>query len=105
MPPKFPHGLTKDPTKMSRAEFAMFGALAGSVCLGVYQLMTSPWSEKQAIRLDEKAREPVAMQQATDGQTTIKKTLEPPKDVVEDGVTKMQFGTAPRRTRPYNGRP
>jgi hypothetical protein len=45
MPPKFPHGLTKDPTIMSRPELVIFGALVGSMGIGVYQLITSPWGE------------------------------------------------------------
>ncbi len=39
----------------------MFGALAGSVGLGIYRLGTSPWSETH--NLDEKARESEALQQ------------------------------------------
>jgi hypothetical protein len=91
MPPKFPHGLKKDPLKMSRAEFAIFGALAGSIGLGIYQLVTSPWSEQKQQQRDEMAPNLAAMQPATDRLTKIEKTLKPPKPV-EDGVTKMQFG-------------
>mmetsp|Transcript_174 Transcript_174/g.288 ORF Transcript_174/g.288 Transcript_174/m.288 type:complete len:89 (+) Transcript_174:200-466(+) len=87
MPPKFPHGLKKDPTKMSRAELAMFGALAGSVGLGIYRLVTSPWSETH--NLDEKAREP-------EGPEALQQ--QQPKGV-EDGVTKVQFGTTGRDTK------
>jgi hypothetical protein len=45
MPPKFPHGLTKDPTIMSRAELGVFCVLMGSIGIGVFQLVTSPWAE------------------------------------------------------------
>jgi hypothetical protein len=53
MPPKFPHGLTKDPTIMSRPELAIFGALVGSMGIGIYQLITSPWGETPSSNINK----------------------------------------------------
>ena len=76
MPPRLPHGLKKDPTNMSRGELAIFGVLAGSVGLGVYQLVTSPWSEQK----DDKAHAPAG-----------EKKKEGTIVTVDDGTTKVHF--------------
>jgi hypothetical protein len=55
MPPKFPHGLTKDPTIMSRAELGVFCVLMGSIGVGVFQLVTSPWAEPREAAKPERA--------------------------------------------------
>jgi len=49
MPPRtrLPHGLTKDPRLMSLGEKGVFGLLAGSIGLGLFQLATSPWGEEK----------------------------------------------------------
>ena len=83
MPLRFPHGLIKDPTKMTRAELSIVGALVGSVGVGIYQLATSPWGPGSETTRDAST-------------TKMAQTLEPKG--VEDGVTKIQFGA--RQSRP-----
>ncbi len=90
MPPKFPHGLTKDPTIMSRPELAIFGALVGSMGIGVYQLITSPWAENSLSNSSKNDSS-----STTSPTTTIFTTSRdsPMMSVGEDGdVTKVDFG-------------
>lgn len=47
MPPRYPHGLKKNPLIMSSFEKMVFGILTLSIGTGMFQIVTSPWSEKQ----------------------------------------------------------
>ena len=48
MPPRFPHGLKKNPLIMSSFEKMVFGILTLSIGTGMFQIVTSPWSENQS---------------------------------------------------------
>lgn len=41
MPPRFPHRLVKPPTKMDKAELAVFAILGASVAAGLLQMGSS----------------------------------------------------------------
>jgi hypothetical protein len=103
MPPRFPHGLKKDPRKMSRPEIGVFAMLLGSTGLGVYQMATSPWGRRSVVVVQEKEHEEESPQSPTrlllpsisaPGPVL---TTEPPKLVttVDDGVTNVHFGDPP----------
>ena len=75
---------------MSRGELAVFLALVGSVGVGLYQLATSPWGSSSEKPSGEVA--PGTTKTPRTGETAMGKTLYPPK-TVDDGVTKIKFGT------------
>mmetsp|Transcript_8885 Transcript_8885/g.26620 ORF Transcript_8885/g.26620 Transcript_8885/m.26620 type:complete len:102 (-) Transcript_8885:73-378(-) len=71
MPPRFPHRLRRPPTEMSKFEVGVFGLLAGSVGVGLYQLATSPWREqedydKSALQEDAFSKCPMKKRKATE---------------------------------------
>ena len=48
---------------MSRAELGVFCVLVGSVGIGVYQLVTSPWAEpNEAVTAEETVQGPLEAQ-------------------------------------------
>eukprot|EP00540_Astrosyne_radiata_P005403 CAMPEP_0116824424 /NCGR_PEP_ID=MMETSP0418-20121206/1390_1 /TAXON_ID=1158023 /ORGANISM="Astrosyne radiata, Strain 13vi08-1A" /LENGTH=87 /DNA_ID=CAMNT_0004452795 /DNA_START=127 /DNA_END=390 /DNA_ORIENTATION=- len=87
MPPRrarLPHGLTKDPTQMSWAEWSVFGVLVGSVGIGLFQMVTSPWGEASTHPVEGEKK---AGTRRTD-------LLRPN---VEDGITKVSFESSPKK--------
>lgn len=90
MPPriKFPHGLKKSPTEMSSGEKAVFGALLGSVGIGIFQLVTGPWGEEG--RRDDDNAESKKQQQGFGNKTDALKPR------FESDGTQVQFGSAPK---------
>ena len=43
MPPRFPHGLVRPPSKMDKSEMAVFALLGASVSVGLYRLGSDVW--------------------------------------------------------------
>lgn len=106
---------------MSMAEKGIFGLLAASIGLGVYDLATSPWGEQEqhetksdkndAINnmgneINTTVLQPTVLEISNDltprkralavedGVTRVEATIEPPSRVVDDGVTDIRFGDA-----------
>ena len=84
MPPRFPHGLTKDPTIMSRQEMSVLGFLLVSTGIGIFQMATSPWGRPVESVMKTEINVPMEAPQTIAEQKMVKE--------VDDGVTDIKFG-------------
>ncbi len=58
MPPRFPHGLKRNPIHMSTSEKAVFAMLGTSVVAGILHLAASPfWAKQDSSAVDDTSSE------------------------------------------------